>query len=950
MSPAGLLLIFLLLGIAAFAQEYSLRTFTGVEGLGDLSIQSLFQDHQGFLWVSTENGLFRYGGDRFEAFGQAQGLSSEFAFAMGEAPDDHVLAGATNGLFRLVSGHFDHLSTPFHTVYWTQGIARVPPGKTYLATDQGLFELTLSPPGSRQQYTYRRLYPADPSAAPEHVYEVFAEPGAGALWFGCGVNLCRFTKSKLQTWTEKDGLLNTPIAFIVKDHDGAIWVRERNKGVLVLPAGEAHFRRPDTPVSAYTGALGLDHSGRVLLATPSGLFVQTGSGWQFLDRRSGLRGDIFVLLEDQQHSLWLGTGGHGLIQWRGYGNWESYTSLSGLPSDSVFEILPLPDGSVWAATESGLAHGVGRGNSFVWHPTPAVGEAPVHSLQMTPEGDLWIGTAARGIARFSPKSGRVQWFGAAEGLTGKLALTLRFDRHRRLWAATEAGLFFSDPPYRRFTRAADLPVAWFWTITESPDGTLWAGSTKGLFALASGQWKHWDHASGLSNQDIVSLAAAPDNSVYIGYHHGGGIDRIRLSAAGAEIRTGLQRPGTNGLICFLAFDHAGHLWAGTEHGVEVFDGARWTHYDSTDGLVWDDCDLGGFAAAADGSLWFGTSGGLSHFHPHDGAAVSHPHVLFTALTVGSSDVSALIHPSFPRNAGAFVARFAAPDAVQNSSLLFRYHLNGATPGFTETAEHQVEFASLAPGSYKLQVEVRDNRGEWSPNEATYAFSILAPWYRRGWFLTLLALLPLFAAVIALRLRSVAAAHRELQLQRIVDERTADLRHANEELLRLTMVDALTGIANRRHFDQSLALECARLRRTGSSLSLLMVDVDHFKALNDSAGHLKGDEYLAQIAHLLTQIARRQIDLAARIGGEEFAIVLPSTEAAEAVRIAETLRARVEALALPHPGSASGVLTVSVGVSTATSLRPCAPAELVAAADQALYRAKSKGRNCVESAN
>ena len=940
-------MLLMLAAAAAPAQEYSLRNFTGTDGLANLSIQSLFQDHDGFLWVSTENGLFRYGGDRFKAFGPAEGLPSDFAFAMGEAPDGRILAGAKTGLYRLNEGRFEHQTTPFHIIYWTQGIARVPTGRTYLATDQGLYELVVSAAGAAQPYTYRRIYPADAHAAAEPVYAVFPESNPRSLWFGCGVNVCHLTDAGVQTYTDKDGLLDTPIAVLAKDRDGAVWVRARNKGILVLPAHEVRFRRPDAPVSTFIGGLGLDHAGRVLIASPSGLLTHSGSRWEFLDRHTGIRGDIFTILEDRQHSLWLGTGGRGLVQWRGYGDWENYSSLSGLPNDSVFGILPQADGSVWVATETGVAHGEPRGDSYEWHTTAALGAVPAHSLQMTADGDLWVGTAATGIARYSTKTQHVQWFGAAEGLTAKLALTIRFDRNHRLWAATEAGLFFSDAPYKKFARAEGVPVAWFWTLTETPEGTLWAASTEGLYALVSGKWQHWDHASGLSNQDVVSLGAAPDHSVYVGYHHGGGIDRVHLGAKGLEIHTGLQRPGTDGLIYFLTFDHLGHLWAGTEHGVEVFDGAHWTHYDSTDGLVWDDCDLGAFGAAADGSIWIGTSGGLSHFHPRVQNSNDSPHVLFTGLTVGTQDISGRTRPSIPLNAGALVAHFAAPDALQDSTVLFRYRLEGASSSFTETAEHQVEFASLAPGSYKLQVQVRDNRGEWSPHEAVYAFSILTPWYRRGWFLTLLALTPFLMALIVWRIRSLAARRRERELKRLVAEQTADLLRVNEELRHLTQVDGLTGIANRRHFDEVVNSECARVRRSGSVLSVLLVDVDHFKSLNDWAGHQKGDDYLVQIASVLDHTARRQIDLAARFGGEEFAIVLPATELHEAVRIAELLRAQVEGLALAHP--TSGVLTVSVGVATATAANPLGAEDLVAAADEALYRAKNKGRNRVESA-
>jgi diguanylate cyclase (GGDEF)-like protein len=127
----------------------------------------------------------------------------------------------------------------------------------------------------------------------------------------------------------------------------------------------------------------------------------------------------------------------------------------------------------------------------------------------------------------------------------------------------------------------------------------------------------------------------------------------------------------------------------------------------------------------------------------------------------------------------------------------------------------------------------------------------------------------------------------------------------------------------------------------------LVDVDHFKALNDSAGHQKGDEYLVIVAREIARVGRRTIDLAARIGGEEFALLLPATNAAEAARIAELLRIEIEELRLPHPALLSSCLTVSAGVATATSDQTCSTEELVAAADRALYKAKSLGRNLIQ---
>lgn len=183
------------------------------------------------------------------------------------------------------------------------------------------------------------------------------------------------------------------------------------------------------------------------------------------------------------------------------------------------------------------------------------------------------------------------------------------------------------------------------------------------------------------------------------------------------------------------------------------------------------------------------------------------------------------------------------------------------------------------------------------------------------------------------------------------QRTA-LRHKEQELLvanaalsRLAAADGLTGLANRRRFDQRLHEEWQRAQRDRSPLSLLMVDVDYFKLYNDHYGHQQGDECLRRLAGALARQARRPADLAARYGGEEFTLLLPETEAEGALEVAEQLRQEVLSLALPHAASkVAPTVTISVGVASLVPGPEVASDGLVAAADQALYAAKHAGRN------
>jgi diguanylate cyclase (GGDEF)-like protein/PAS domain S-box-containing protein len=166
---------------------------------------------------------------------------------------------------------------------------------------------------------------------------------------------------------------------------------------------------------------------------------------------------------------------------------------------------------------------------------------------------------------------------------------------------------------------------------------------------------------------------------------------------------------------------------------------------------------------------------------------------------------------------------------------------------------------------------------------------------------------------------------------------------------LAMIDGLTGIANRRRFDEALDQELRRAMRDGNPVSLLMIDVDHFKLYNDLYGHVMGDSCLRQIAIAAQQIIHRTSDLLARYGGEEFVVILPNTDGRGALLIAEQIRSVVEQCRLPHLGNPHGVVTVSIGCASLVLTPESNGSLLLEAADQALYGAKSAGRNRIEIA-
>ncbi|MCI0486158.1 MAG: GGDEF domain-containing protein [Blastocatellia bacterium] len=230
-------------------------------------------------------------------------------------------------------------------------------------------------------------------------------------------------------------------------------------------------------------------------------------------------------------------------------------------------------------------------------------------------------------------------------------------------------------------------------------------------------------------------------------------------------------------------------------------------------------------------------------------------------------------------------------------------------------------------------------------------------YQAHWFYALwsLAVIIVVAGGLLFRIRQKKIKNmREKQVLGLLQERlhllelrTRQIEQANQDLRRLSYLDSLTGIANRRHFEETLDIEWRRASRAGTAISLIMIDTDFFKPFNDTYGHQRGDECLILTANTLRNALNRPGDLASRYGGDEFMILIPGTNAQGAAELAETIRARVEAMEIMHEGSpVDKVVTISLGVVTGYPTVGFSSGELIAAVDEALYQAKEDGRNQV----
>ncbi|MFM2484654.1 GGDEF domain-containing protein [Celerinatantimonas yamalensis] len=192
--------------------------------------------------------------------------------------------------------------------------------------------------------------------------------------------------------------------------------------------------------------------------------------------------------------------------------------------------------------------------------------------------------------------------------------------------------------------------------------------------------------------------------------------------------------------------------------------------------------------------------------------------------------------------------------------------------------------------------------------------------------------------------------RNIKLKQLVEDRTHELAEANKQLEILSNTDTLTNLGNRRLFNCMLTNEWNRSHRNKNPLSLILLDIDYFKQFNDHYGHLAGDACLHTLAHCLLQVGRRQGELVARYGGDEFVILLPNTDKTTAFETAQKIQQTIISLAIPHEKSPVGIVTTSIGIASLLQTEDHPPEYLLQQADAALYRSKIAGRNQIAEAN
>jgi len=767
--------LFLVWAGALDAQQLSLKSYGRDEGLFNLVAQCMLQDRQGFLWVGTQSGLFRYDGSKFRGYALSSGLPSAWISALHEDSSGTLWVGTRRGIARRQGQRFVALAgTGDYEISGAAALASDTDGVVYVGTNRGLLVV-------RNRGSSAALEPFGGWTGP--VLAVHRDPGGG-LWLAGRHRLMRAWRGGVTWYGAAQGLPDQTWRAVLSDLHGNVWVRSQER-LLMLPFRGAQFMAMDAglPSSTYENAvLALDHRGHILVPTDSGLAIRHGNTWDVMDMARGLPANsVGCALADREGSIWIGFSGAGISRWIGEGEWESWTRAEGFANETIWDLRRDSRGVLWAGTDHGpyrLLPGARQ-----WKPwqDPALVGTTTRALLVAGDDTVWLSTGRGEVAHLYPRSGRLEIWGNAAGLAGDKIVSMAFDPGGSLWVATRRGLYRSVNAGRqlRFERLA-VPGGdereSFAQVFRGSNGVMWATGSRGLARFASGERTRFTTRDGLAINHTAFVAEASDGSLWLGYREDQGISHItfaggRMAVRHIRVDDGLRSNHT----IFLRIDSRGWVWHGTDFGVDVFDGNTWRHYGKGDGLVWDDCDADSFLAEADGSVWIGTSRGLSRFRPAARPRNGHPPTaVITDVRFAGASMDTLSPATVNFRNRSLALGYSALTFLNEREVLFRYRLLPIQREWVETDDRDIRYPALDHGDYVFEVHSRNALGVWSDTPGRFRFTILPPWWESWWFRSLggIAALGVAWTIWRLRMRSLMSIRRRLELA--VEQRTAEL--------------------------------------------------------------------------------------------------------------------------------------------------------------------------------
>ena len=1000
LAYAGLVLLGLLAGQSvALAADHAGWSLEGdrlfLPAPGSDGAMSMAQDSQGFLWVGTQGGLMRWDGYRFRTYAPDPGTP-------GSLPDNYVTTLHIDGRDRLWVGTSAGGLARYEPD--TDGFTVVPLAVKG-ATEFDVSAIISDGAGGLWVGTGRGIMHVDGDsgqALPLNDVALQGQQGRiesllrdrnGTLWVGTRHGVLRRTQPAAGFSPLALPVADAPypvINALFEDSAGTVWIGTARHGAFTVDAKSAAVRpvresSPDNALATDTvRSIAEARDGEVWLGTAAtGLVsVDTATGKAVRERHDGAQptslpnDTIFCLYRDHHGLVWVGGAstlshydpGQSLISTYFGGN----PIRSAIRDNSIAVVMAAADGRIWLSLDQGGIEILDpqRGSSTLIRAetSPALAKGALTALITAPDGSVYLGTTD-GLYHANSEGRSIRRVVFGNGSIAGRMERLYFEGDR-LWAGGDDGLWEIEAPANgepvlRRHLGSELGDQRVTVIRGGQGATLWIGTRSGLVRL--------DRSTGTLTRlpvDPLNPEALPGGMISALLLDRRGRLWVGAFGRGIQVEDGEDPQGNprfhrlstrDGLpqnsVDMLLMDKKGQVWASTDDGLAQIDPDTLAvrAYRAEEGVGIRGNWIGSGTVTADGHIIFGGIGGITVVHPDSAASPkAASRLAITEARVGGRTVpaGALLSAEplqIDSQDRSLLIEFSALDFADPDHQRYSYRLIGFDPDWVSTPNTRrlASYTNLPPGTYTMQVRAAGPDGQWLP-PLERAVHVQPAWYQHLGVRIAGGVIGLLLLVGLVQLRTVYLRRRQRELRRLVAERTAELelrsvelRHSQQQLEQMAYFDSLTGLPNRRMFNDELRRLIARSARGQGNFALLLVDLDGFKQVNDVDGHDAGDALLVAVAERLRGLIR-DTDSVARLGGDEFAVLLPQSE--EDGGIEATCARMLASLAQPLTlGDRTIQATASIGAAVCPQ-EGTSPDELYKSADLALYEAKRAGRN------
>ncbi len=912
--------------------------------LPDDSLRTLLADPRGWIWVGTmRHGLSRLdvGTGRFTHFRHEKGnpasLSDDRVYALWLDRDGVLWVGTAGGLDRLDArdGAIRRYGSDANGRRAlgdsrVLSVLRDRAGTLWVGTERRGLNRLDEDTGEFESF---RHDPADASSLASDRVEAIFEDSAGRFWIGTtgGLSLMDRQHAFFTNYTNEPAdastLSNDYVISIFEDRGGVLWFGTKTGGLNRWnPRSWALGHRK--PTAGNSGGLS--------------------------------SGNITSFTHDRQGRLWVGTYGGGINVYD-----QTMTTITklrhdpGVPDslsdDRVMALATASDGSIWVGTMQGGLNRIDpeTREAVVYRNEPdRPGSLPadgIMSLYVSRAGELWVGTFGGGVSRYDPVGDRFESY-----------------RHDA-----------NDP------RSLSSPNAT--AIGEDAEGTIWVGTSSGgvnRLAADGESWIRYDHLANdedsLSASAVYAIHTDASGRLWVGTR--AGLNRFvpaGLDSPKSRFRTITQNDGlANDVIYGIRSDREGRLWLSTNHGVSRYDPetGRTRNYHVSHGLQGEEFNFGAHYQDAEGRIYFGGNNGFNAFDPAELDFKSEPPPVAltgfnklnrpvpTAVAYEALDELALEHTD-----DMVSFQFAALDYASPEQNQYAYMLEGFDQDWVEAGKvRRATYTDLDGGSYTFRVKAANSDGVWNEDGVSLRVAVEHPPWLTWWAYlgyVVLGFAIVFGVYRAQRRKLEREAEYSRRLETEVRDRTreladrnSELQVANAKLHEASHTDALTGLRNRRYLFEQISKDIDLVQRhhdgqgrssdpdRNNDIAFVMVDLDHFKPVNDSCGHTAGDRMLLQVRDALIN-ACRSSDVVIRWGGDEFLVIGREATGEEVSALAERIRSRIAQTVFALGNGQVARTTCSIGFASYPFFRDAPDLltweQVLGIADVAMYRAKEE---------